>query len=266
MRTSRRVPLALSLAAVLALTACGGTQAAGSVADVKLTGTSWSVQSLTAGGKTLTGPPQAAVAFEENGTKATGNYGCNTFGADLVIDGTAVTVTPGATTAMACDAMDFENAFARLFKGRLEIGRQDGRLTLTAPGGDRIELADAPTAAPAALTGSRWVVDSLVRGETVSSVPAGAEGRAEFTIAADGSASGSLGCNRFTGKAVIDGPRVTFGPLAATRMACTGPAGEVEKALSALFASGPLHYTVKDRTLTLTGADGAGIRASIQEK
>lgn len=51
----------------------------------------------------------------------------------------------------------------------------------------------------------------------------GALDRAQTTlvIAADGTVSGTGGCNSYHGKAEIAGARLSFGPLAATRMACT---------------------------------------------
>ncbi|HPD92863.1 MAG: META domain-containing protein [Rhodobacter sp.] len=44
---------------------------------------------------------------------------------------------------------------------------------------------------------------------------------------ADGQATGRSGCNRFTGGYAL-GSGFTFGPLAATRMACFGRAAELE--------------------------------------
>ncbi|MFF5447323.1 META domain-containing protein [Streptomyces sp. NPDC012888] len=267
----RLVPAALgtALGAVLVLTGCGQTPAgdggpgsgSGAVTDAALGGTSWSVRSLTVGGREVPAPPQAELVFERDLRRATGNYGCNRFGADLAADGTGLTVTPGSTTAMACEDIEFESAYAKLLKGRLEVDRQGGRLTLTAAGGDRITLSDELPAPALPLKGTKWLVDSLVQGETVASVPAGAERRAEFTIAADGTVSGNLGCNRFTTTASVEGPRITFGPVTATRMACTGPAGEVERAFSELLR-GPVDHRVEDGRLTLTAAGGKGLRAT----
>lgn len=45
---------------------------------------------------------------------------------------------------------------------------------------------------------------------------------------ADGQASGRSGCNRFTGAYSVDGDGFSFGPLAATRMACPGRASQIE--------------------------------------
>ncbi|MBW5484909.1 META domain-containing protein [Streptomyces bambusae] len=129
------------------------------------------------------------------------------------------------------------------------------------PGGAGPVTPATPLAEPP-LTGPRWVVDALVTEGRPAPLPAGAERRAELTIAADGATSGNLGCNRFTARAAIDGRTIAFGPVAATRMACTGPAGEVERAFADLLRSGPLHYEIKDGTLTLTATTGAGLRAT----
>ncbi|MFJ3927920.1 META domain-containing protein [Streptomyces sp. NPDC090022] len=129
------------------------------------------------------------------------------------------------------------------------------------PGGDTVSVTE-PTPAPAApLVGTRWTVTALVDAAGATDVPAEAAARAHFTIDADGSVRGSLGCNRFTGRVTTDAGTVTFGPVSATRMACGGPTGEVERALSTLLAAGPLTYAVTGQTMTLTTPAGTGVTA-----
>ncbi|MET9320136.1 META domain-containing protein [Streptomyces sp. NPDC003038] len=259
-RARLRLHAPVGLALVLALAACGG--GATNIGTDPLPGAtgSWSVASLTTGGRTLHAPDAARMDLGED--EATGNYGCNAFTAKVVFEGTsALTVTPGATTTMACENMDFETAFAKLFQGRLTIDKGPDRLTLKAADGSTLAMTSKPPVPDAPLTATEWTVDSLISGETVSSVPAEAAGKARFTLAADSTASGSLGCNRFNAKAAVDGPSVTFGPLTTTRIACAGPAGEVEQALTGLFGSGPLTWKIQGRTLTLTAPDGKGLTA-----
>ncbi|RSS82442.1 META domain-containing protein [Streptomyces sp. WAC06614] len=116
----------------------------------------------------------------------------------------------------------------------------------------------AGAAAEAPLTGTRWTVTGLLGRAGATPLPAAARGAAYFTLTPEGSASGNLGCNRFSAPVAYapDGS-VAFGPVLATRMACTGPRGEVERALTALFATGPLTVRLTDRSLQLTAADGA---------
>ncbi|MFJ4775043.1 META domain-containing protein [Streptomyces sp. NPDC088762] len=262
MRTFRHVPIGLAAVVpvlALALTACGRTEEGASATLPDLTGP-WAVESLTTGGRTLHAPDRARVDLAEK--EATGNYGCNGFTAAVDFSGTsAVTVTPGATTEMACADMEFETQFAKLFKGRLTIDRGPDRLTLKTADGSTIAMTPRPPDADAPLIVTQWTVDSLISGATVASVPAEAAGKARFTVGADGSASGVLGCNRFSAKATVEGSTLTFGPVTSTRMACEGPAGEVERALTELFGSGPLTWKIQDRALTLTAPDGKGLTA-----
>jgi len=59
-----------------------------------------------------------------------------------------------------------------------------------------------------------WVVEQI-RGDGVID-----NAQTTLDLAEDGSFHGSGGCNNYRGKAVIDGRSITFGPAAATRMAC----------------------------------------------
>ncbi|MFC9822076.1 META domain-containing protein [Streptomyces erythrochromogenes] len=261
MRTLRHVSIPAGLALVLALAAAGcGRAEEGAGAVLPDPVGRWAVESLTTGGRTLHAPEAARLDFGDNQVK--GNYGCNGFTAAVSFAGTsAVTVTPGASTTMACADMEFETAFAKLFTGRLTIDRGPDRLTLKTADGSTIAMTSAPATPDAPLTAVEWTVQSLISGTSVSSLPAGAAGTARFTIAADLSVSGTLGCNRFSAQVTREGDRLTFGPLTTTRMACDGPAGEVEAKLTDLFASGPLVSGIEGRRLTLTAADGKGLIA-----
>lgn len=254
-----RAALGLGLVLTLGLTGCGRVSESGSGPLPGPVG-SWGVESLTTGGRTLHAPEAARVDLAQD--EATGNYGCNGFTAGVALHGdAALTVTPGATTNMACEHMEFETAFAKLFQGRLTVDRGPDRLTLKNADGSTIAMTSKPAVPDAPLTTTEWTVDSLLSGGTVSSVPPEAAGKARFTLAADGTAGGNLGCNRFSAPAAVEGSSVTFGPLTTTRMACEGPAGEVERTLTGLFGSGPLTWQVKGTQLTLTAPDGKGLGA-----
>ncbi|MEU3773584.1 META domain-containing protein [Streptomyces sp. NPDC032472] len=271
MPTHRHLPAALAavLALAAATTACAeGSGPSGTPQDPAFEG-SWSVHSLTADGKTLTAPPSARLDVEPgtdpHRAKAGGVYGCNGFGATVVYgtgpERSTITVTPGATTAMACKDMAFETAFAKLFRGRLEVHRTTaGHLVLKASDGSTLDLVAQPPTPDAPLTATAWTVTGLISGD-VSSLPAGADRKAVFTLGADSTASGTLGCNRFSAPVTVEGSTLTFGPLVTTRMACTGPVGDLERTLTELFAGGPLTWRIQADILTLTAADGRGLTA-----
>ncbi|MCX5377023.1 META domain-containing protein [Streptomyces sp. NBC_00091] len=133
--------------------------------------------------------------------------------------------------------------------GAQQDGPDRGTAALT------VQTSTTPPVPDAPLTVTTWTV-ATVAGLTA---PEGREAR--FTLTPDGQASGTLGCNRFNAPATVDGPTVTLGLLTSTRMACEGPAGEVERALTTLFAAGPLTWKIQDRTLTLTAPDGSTLTA-----
>ncbi|MGZ9931859.1 META domain-containing protein [Streptomyces sp. NC-S4] len=250
---------ALALALTLALAGCGRSEDGRGVRLPDPVG-SWAVESLTTGGRTLHAPESAHLDIGRDQVK--GNYGCNGFTAAAAFDGSsAVTVTPGASTTMACADMEFETAFAKLFRGRLAIDRGPDRLTLKTADGSTIAMTSAPAVTDAPLTTTEWTVESLLSSGTAASLPTEAAGKARFTIAPDFTVSGILGCNRFSAKATVEGSTITFGPLTSTKMACEGAVGEVERTLTELFGSGPLTAKTEGRTLTLTAPDGKGLTA-----
>lgn len=256
---------------LLTLAACGTEPGpgggSGSVREgPAVTGVHWSVTSLTVGGKRTAAPAGAHVEFGPSGT-AEGSFGCNRFTADARIGADSVTLGPATTTAMGCeqDVQRFETALARALDGELKTsvtGRGGGRtLTLTTVGGDRIALAAQP---PAPLTGTTWKVTSLISGDTATSLPTGAEGRAVLTFGEDGSVEGNLGCNSFHGEAAVSGSTITFGALASTRKMCPPERMEVERALLEVL-DGRTTYELRHRDLSLTAPSGRGLAATAQE-
>lgn len=137
---------------------------------------------------------------------------------------------------------------------------QGDELTLTA-GSTVLTLLDREVADPdRSLVGTSWRVDSLISGDAVSSVPAGAE--ATLTFAEDGTVSVSPGCNRGSGSYERGEGTVSVGPLAATRMACQGPRGELESAVLEVLGAGELTVRIEAASLTLQAGDvGLGLRA-----
>ncbi|MDQ8727273.1 META domain-containing protein [Bradyrhizobium sp. LHD-71] len=75
-------------------------------------------------------------------------------------------------------------------------------------------VAVATTQARATTPVGRWIAEDI-RGRGVID-------RVQSTIAisSDGSVAGRGGCNRLSGKAVIAGDSIRFGPVASTKMAC----------------------------------------------
>ena len=82
----------------------------------------------------------------------------------------------------------------------------------------------AAAAQPAATAfAGRWLAEDIRNGGVIDRL------QTVLELGADGAVSGSGGCNRMTGQAVIAGDGITFGPLASTKMACVPAAMNQER-------------------------------------
>ncbi|MEU6624672.1 META domain-containing protein [Streptomyces litmocidini] len=262
-------PRALAvLVPLLLLTACGTEGGAGSGAaagepDLPVAGTHWTVDAVTLDGRRSAAPDGARVDFEENGG-VTGDTGCNSLDAGVVVEGDTLTVTPHSVTEKGCpaDRQRFEEELLKAFSGPLKgTLKGDGLRLASADGRNGVELT-AEEEAP--LRGTTWKVEGLVSGDTASSLPAGSGAKARLVLGADGRLTGNLGCNDFSATARVDEKARTLtveGPAATTRMMCTSPQMKLETRLYELL-DGPLTYRLNHRTLTLTDASGEGLTAT----
>lgn len=263
---TQRMAVSVSVLALLTLAACGTEPGSGSgggavQSDVPVTGVVWSVDSMTVGGKKTDAPEGSRLEIDPKGRVRAG-FGCNHIGGEARVEGDRITVSRTVSTQMACEEEieKFEKAATRALGGELTAKLSGEKLTLTTEDGDTIALREERAAD---LVGTRWAVNTLLSGETASSVPAGLpkERVPHLTFAEDGTVQGNSGCNSFHGKATVKGSTITFGPPAGTRKLCPEAEMEVERAVLAAL-EGPATYTIKGRTLTITADDGEGIGAT----
>lgn len=132
---------AVAVLVTLAVACAGGKD--GSVSDRQpVTGIEWTVDSVTVDGTTHRAPAPAHVKIEDG--RAAGSYGCNRFSATAEVSGDLIRLSHARSTRMACDEarMTFERALARtLAAGPLTTRTEGHNLTLTTPGGDRVQLS-----------------------------------------------------------------------------------------------------------------------------
>jgi heat shock protein HslJ len=96
------------------------------------------------------------------------------------------------------------------------------------------------------------------RAERIGEAEIQGERRPELHLGAEGQAFGTGGCNRFGGRYTLDGARLEFAQLAASRMACVGPVGETEhQFLRAL--EGVRGWRIERDLLVLTNEAGASL-------
>jgi heat shock protein HslJ len=214
--------------------------------------------STVSDGRALVAGSRVRLSFE-GGTIGAGG-GCNSMSGGYGIDGDRLVVRQLATTEMACEPalMAQDQWLAALLDGAT-IALAGDTLTL-AKNGVLLTLVDRDVADPGRpLIGTRWVVDGLVSGDAVSSVPAGVVAALVF---APGRVDVEAGCNRGGGAVTVTDGTLTFGPIALTKMACPGGAMEVERIVSAVL-TGEVRYAIEAGTLRLdAGTVGLVLRAA----
>lgn len=193
------------------------------------------------------------IGFDEGRLSA--SAGCNSMSGGYRIDGGRLVTDGLAMTEMGCDAArhDQDEWFADFLGSRPQVRLSGDDLTLEG-GGTVIRLLDRETAEPdLPLTGTTWTVDSIITGETVSSVPAGVV--ATIVIAENGRVTIGTGCNEGAGSVVIESDTLRFGDLVVTKRACEGPAGAMEEHVLAVLGADVVAYEIEAARLSLTAGN-----------
>ena len=107
----------------------------------------------------------------------------------------------------------------------------------------------ASTPGTVALAGTDWAI------ATINGAPPAAARKAVVTFA-DGRVSGNAGCNSFGGSYVLEGNRLTVGPLISTKMACMGPGMTQERAVFDILQQPMAVASNEDGSLTLSNEAG----------
>ncbi len=113
--------------------------------------------------------------------------------------------------------------------------------------------ACAPGGAAVLLTGTSWRLVSY--GPASAPKPAMPDVETNLTFRPDGKLTGNMGCNGFGGDYTIQGEKITFGPIAATLMACSDPQMAQEGAAFQVLKD-TASFKLDGGTLTITSADG----------
>ena len=205
--------------------------------------------------KPLVGGTRIRLDFEAGSLSA--NAGCNTMGASYRVDGGRLVLGDGmGMTAMGCDpALQAQDEWlSGVLTSTPTVRLAGNTLTLEGPTA-AIQLVDRAVAEPDRnLVGTTWTVESVITGDAVGSVPAGAVATLLFN--ADGTLQVSPGCNHGGGAWKLDGAGIRLSDLVTTKMACAGPRGELETAVLRVLSAGLLSASIDSNLLTLQGAGG----------
>lgn len=170
---------------------------------------SWQLEAGTFDGDPIPTVPTHPITVTLDGDQIFGTAACNGYGGTYQIDNGVFQITGVAVTEMACmpvEAMESERAFLEALLNVDGAELADGKLVMTGSRTEMVfsELEPVPTAE---LTGTVWVLDGLIQGDTVSSVSGE---RATLEFFTDGSLIGSTGCRTIVGTYQTSGAEVVF--------------------------------------------------------
>jgi heat shock protein HslJ len=228
-------------------------------ADSRLNGTGWTLKGYVYNGI----PSQALTSIKVtldfgNEGQITGSAGCNHYFASYVLKGTAITIGQAGSTEMYCTTpgvMDQESAYLTLLNRAKTFSVEGDRLTVADAKGTII-LSFTKTVPPVQepLIGTNWSLDSFITGDAVSSVLAGTSITAVF--GADGSVSGTAGCNRYFASYNVTGTSLSISSVGSTKMACGTPGVMQQESMFLTDFGKAKSFTIKGDRLSLADAKG----------
>ena len=251
-----KTPLPLVAVLGLTLASCAGAAEPVEPAMSDPIGTTWRLESGTSDGEPILilGSHPITLSFTEDG--AGGTAACNGYGGSYSISGDTITFSELFQTEMACfpeETMESEQRFLEALARVETISLTEERLTLSS---ENIELtfAKLPPVPTAELTGTVWVLDGLVTGDSVSSVSGE---RATLELFSDGSMLGSTGCRTLNGRYVISGAQVVLNELAAEGD-CLAELQEQDNLVVSVLGDG-FGVVIEGDTLTITSIGDEGL-------
>lgn len=218
--------------------------------DMLATDGSWVLEAGTVDGADLSLVDGAMVTLVPAEGQFSGRAACNEYSADYDVQGDDIQIGLAGQTEMACDErrMGVEAAYLAALPRVTTVDRSDGRLTLSGDGVKMTFVEQAPLATNE-LVGTRWELESVGRGDVVSTVA----GDGFLQLDPDGTMTGSTGCRTLTGDWRASGSNLTF-PMLAADGDC--PPDLVEQDARVVGVLEDAGVTVDGDRLTLTSRHG----------
>jgi len=241
-----------------ALSGTGGpTPGSTAPSDFDFNGT-WQLQAGTLDGVELPASADGQITMTIDGTQI-GGSACNIYGGTIAIDGASVTIGALSMTEMACEEplMTTEATYMAALAKVTGAERSGDELRLH---GDGVELTYSlvPPVADAELTGTTWILDSLISGNAVSTV-GGDPATLEFTD--DGTFTGGTGCRGFGASYAAAGAQVTVSDFVNDDRGCAEGLTPQDEHVLEVLVNG-FNVAIDGNRLTLmNGALGLGYTA-----
>lgn len=255
MRTwSWRLLMTVFAALVLAACARQGTSGAGyPAASGPINGSRWTLSELH-GRDPLSGTT-ITLAFED-GTLG-GRDGCNHYSTSYSLSGNRISIEERITgTMMACEdaIMDQADAYLNALTTATNYVMTGGELLLYGDDGEELAVFQREVRE---LAGKEWTVTSYHNGQqAVVSVLDGTTLSLRFQ--ADGTLSGSAGCNNLTSSYEAANGQLRVNPVGTTRRHCSDPPGIMEQEARFVAAlESAATYRIEAGWLVLHSEDGS---------
>jgi heat shock protein HslJ len=261
MRCQRTAQLAAYAVLLVTAASCGSQTGGpgGTGADPKAVALDgdWRLTAASQAGTALALDATHPITLHLDGNEPSGTSACNSYSGTMVTDADTVTFSNLGGTEMACmpaAVMDLEQAYLTALQGVDQAVRDGDRLTLT---GTDVELSftTVPAVPDADLVGTDWRLDTVVDGDTASSV---SDRPSTLRLGPNGRLTGSTGCNDFGATWSLAGAVVSVKDFSMTLVGCSGAIGRQEKAVLAALGDGST-ATVTGDALTVAGPSGHGL-------
>jgi heat shock protein HslJ len=220
------------------------------------TGIAWALETGTVDGAAMTVVDGHLITLTITGDEASGTAACNGYGATVTISGSEIEFDELAMTQMACtpdEVMDSELLYIEALPRVETYSANADSLTLNGEGVE-LNFVALPPVPIADLTGTVWVLDSLVQGDSVSSA---AGERATLELYTDGSMLGSTGCRSLHGTYVVSGAEVQM-PEMAAEGECPADLQAQDGQVVSVLGDG-FRVAIDGQSLTVTSTGGFGL-------
>jgi heat shock protein HslJ len=249
------------LAMLLTVVACGQPAESGGPDPVAnpLAGHTFLSTAVTTAGQPhqLLADTRVSLRFTDD-DRVLAEAGCNNLSGKATVTGDRIEIDQLAMTQIGCDPQRHQQDkwLSEVLTGTLTYRLENAELVLTS-GDTELTLLDREAAEPdLGLVGPTWTVDTLVDGQTASSVPAGVTATLVFD---EDRVAVSGGCNSGTAAYDLAGSTITFTKLTMTLKACADEVMRVEQTVVAVL-DGKVDFEVDANRLTLDHPSGKGIQ------
>lgn len=213
----------------------------------------WVLRSGTYDGRELPLLDTHPVTLVLDGHQAYGISACNHYGGTVTRHDDEVSFGELGGTDMACmprSAMDLERDYLTALAGITAADRTGDSLVLSG-NGTTLTFAFEPPPPTADLVGTTWVLESLITGDSASSVA----GHPTLLLRADGTVSGSTGCRTFEGTWVERGAQLDFVEFGMGDETCSPALTPQDSHVVVVLGDG-FTAAVDGPTLTVSDPDG----------